>query len=132
MMFIFVLDSRPEIERYLDIMYSRLCGSRLFRKFSEVFYIGSSKEELLKYISRVFSISKLHKLDKLDLSDISDEFMERDLLVFTSPEDLGSILGRYKQFLDVNTPAVLILSFEDGSPKFTGVLTVDLFRFIEI
>lgn len=132
MMFIWVLDSRPDVERYVDVIYSRLCGLRLFRRFSEVFYLGSLDEDLIQYLMKMFSDSRIHKLDKLDLSKLSEQSKKGDILIIMSREDLGGILGDYTRFLEVETPALLIISFEGGSPVLVGVLTVDLFRFIEV
>ncbi len=132
MMLIWVLDSNSEVNRYLDIIYTRLCGLRLLQNLSKVFYVGSIDENIVKYVSGLLGDPASNKIDELDIKKVLDESKEGDILFITTIEELGSLLGDYTNYLDIVTPAVLLLSFEDGHLLLKGVLSMDIFKFIEI
>jgi len=132
MMFVWVLGSGSEVERYLDVMYIRLCGLRLFSMFSKVYYIDSLNTRIKDYILKMFGDSSLQEFEDLDVSEVSSISVDRDILIVTIPNRLDNLLNGMSRFLEFESPALLIISFEGGYPVLNGLLSIDLFKFIEV
>ncbi len=132
MMLIWVLNSNSEVNGYIDVIYTRLCGLRLVQNLSKVFYVGSIEENVIKYVSGLLGDLVSHEIGEPDIKKVLDESREVDTLFVTTIEKLGSLLGDYAKYLDIVAPAVLLLNFEDGHPLLEGILSMDLFKFIEV